>query len=98
MPFGFVADTSYVHPYILNSQFVYFYYITAIPEGVLSASEIEEMFGITISQHPKTRKLSSDNPQFSELHNRVLNSEKSREGVKVGSVVQESSGGVCLNF
>jgi hypothetical protein len=29
VPFGFAADTTFVHPYILNSQGQYFYYVTA---------------------------------------------------------------------
>jgi regulation of enolase protein 1 (concanavalin A-like superfamily) len=42
-PFGFTADTTYVHPYILNSQPIYFYYITASPEGSLSLEQIREI-------------------------------------------------------
>jgi hypothetical protein len=41
-PFGFTSDTTYVHPYILNSQSIYFYYVTAIPQGSVSLEQLQE--------------------------------------------------------
>ncbi len=43
VPFGYATDTSYVHPYILNSQSIYFYYVTAIPEGALTSDQIGKL-------------------------------------------------------
>ena len=42
-PFAYAPDTSYVHPFILNIQSIYFYYVTAIPEGALTSDEIDRL-------------------------------------------------------
>jgi hypothetical protein len=39
-PFGFTTSTTYQHPFILNTQEIYFYYVEPYVEGERSQSDL----------------------------------------------------------